>query len=238
MKLKNMKKHLLWVPAAALALTLAGQVATYYNQQPENSAAASWAFRPQSVQEARDKAHTIVRAQVVSVEKGEDLVVPAKGEPTGEDRLPTQRITVKVTKSFKGNAQVGNTLTLFQTGGDVTPNPAAPAGGQAQNKPEHREAPAGGKASANPNGTPPAGDHAVGATQGPKRFVLEGDPLYKAGEEFVLLLEDGPRGLLRPVSPEGRFKIENGTVKAMVTNAATRGVHGKPVADLERELGR
>ena len=237
MKLTKFKKHLLWIPGAALALILVGEVAVYYNEQPEATASASWAFHPKSLKETRDRAHTIVQAKVVSVEKGEDLVVPARGEPTGEDRIPTQRITVKVNKAHKGEAKEGDTLTLFQTGGEVT-DVAPPQGPRGEDAHERPEAPAGGKQGLSPDDPAPH-RHERGASQGrgPKKIVLEGDPLYKAGEEYVLMLEDGPKGQLRPVSPEGRFKVEKGgKVTAMVDNEATREVHGKGVAELERKI--
>ncbi len=237
MKLTKFKKHLLWIPGAALALTLAGQVAVYYHEQPEATAAASWNFHPKSLQETRDRAHTIVQAKVLSVEAGEDLVVPARGEPTGEDRIPTQRITVKVSKAHKGAAKGGDTLTLFQTGGDVQSAPA-PLGPRGQDDTEHLDAPAAGKDGLSPDDGAPH-KHERGASQGrgPKKVVLEGDPLYKVGEEYVLMLEDGPKGQLRTVSPEGRFKVEKGgKISAMVDSEATREVHGKSVAEFERKI--
>jgi hypothetical protein len=238
MNLTNATKYLLWAPAAVLALTLGGQVFLSHHEQPELVSEASWAFHPRSLRETRDRAHTIVRAQVVAVEKGEDLVVPARGEPSGEDRLPTQRITIKVTKNFKGAARPGQTLTLFQTGGEMQADPAPPTG-RASNSAEHLDEPAGGKGHVHPNDPAPVRHEVKGHGAGPRKLVLEGDPAYAVGEDYVLMLEDGPKGLLRTVSPEGRFKVErNGSVKAMVTEDATKDVHGKPVAELERELAR
>jgi len=43
-----------------------------------------------------------------------------KGLPNGEDRVPTQRITVNVEKVYRGQAAKGQTLVLFQTGGGST----------------------------------------------------------------------------------------------------------------------
>lgn len=201
----RLAKHLLWLPAVALALTLAGQVAMRRAEVPTVTAHASWAFHPKNFREARDRAHSIVHAQVVSVEKGDDLVLPVQGEPDGEDRIPTQRVTVRVKKVHKGSTAEGALLTLFQTGG--TRLLTRDAKGQPDQSPQAQQ------------------------------VFLEGDPPYEAGEEYVLLLEDGPRGLLRPVSPEGRFKVEkNGTVKAMVDNEATHTVHRKPLAELEKKI--
>lgn len=228
-------KQFVWVPAAALAVTLGAQVLHYRSEPPITIGAASWRFVPQSVEEASAQAHTIVRAQVVKVERGQDLLVPARGEPTGEDRIPTQKVTVKVQEALKGNAAAGSELTLFQTGGDLAAEPPASAGADRGAAPaEQLEAPG---AKGGPESTPPAGLHAnSNPSRGARRFILEGDPLYKVGEQYVLLLENGPRNQLRTVAPEGRFKVENGVVTPMVTNAATRELSGKPVAALESRI--
>jgi hypothetical protein len=203
----TMTKRLIWLPAVALGLALAGQAAVYRAEEPTLTMTASWRHRPASVDEARDLAKAVVRAEVVSVQPDADLVVPAAGEPTGEDRIPTQRVQVRVTKTHKGPVQDGQTLQLFQVGGKLLPT------------------------------TPPDGKQ--GARVEAKQLVLEGDPPYKAGEEYVLMLEDGPRGTMRPVAPEGRFRVEpGGAVAAMVDNAATKPVHGKGLAELERKLDK
>jgi hypothetical protein len=202
-----MKKQLMWLPAVALGLALAGQGALYRADEPVLTMTASWKHRPASVDEARDLAKAVVQAEVVSVRPDADLVVPAAGEPTGEDRIPTQRVQVRVTKAHKGAVQTGQTLEIFQVGGKLLPT------------------------------APPDGKQ--GARIEAKQLILEGDPLYKAGEQYVLMLEDGPRGTLRPVAPEGRFKIERGgAVSAVVDNDATKPVHGKSLAELERKLDK
>jgi hypothetical protein len=67
--------------------------------------------------------------------------------------------------------------------------------------------------------------------------LLSGDPLYKVGEQYLLMLEDGPRGMQRTISPEGRFRIEsNGTVTPVVDNEVTTSVKGKSVGELERQV--
>jgi hypothetical protein len=203
----TLKKQLLWLPGAALALALAGQVAIYQAEMPVVTASASWKFKPASLAETRDKASSIVQAEVVSVAPGPDLVVPASGEPTGEDRLPTQRVQVKVKKAVKGGAKAGDVLEVFQTGGKLLP-------------------------SGQPDGKNNARLQA-------KLVILEGDPLYQVGEEYLLFLEDGPRGMKRAVSPEGRFRVERaGALVAMVQNDATKELHGKAAVALERELER
>ncbi|MCA1844453.1 MAG: hypothetical protein LC792_14940 [Actinobacteria bacterium] len=77
---------------------------------------AAWVQTPKSVKEAVQMASTAVEAEVSAVAPGEDLVVPASLEPGGQYRIPTQKVTVKVTRTIKGSAAPGQTLNLFQTG--------------------------------------------------------------------------------------------------------------------------
>jgi hypothetical protein len=201
-----MKKQLLWLPAVALAVALAGQVGFYrYLDVPITEAHASWSFSPKDLKEARDHAPTIVEGDVVSVAAGPDIVTPAKGEPNDEDRIPTQHVQLKVSKVHKGNAKAGQVLDLFQTGGYEIPTDKADGkqGGRLQT-------------------------HIV---------LLSGDPLYKVGERYLLMLEDGPRNQLRTISPEGRFRIEsNGNVTPMVDNQVTSSVKGKALGELQRQV--
>lgn len=112
------------------------------------------------------------------------------------DRIPTRRVTVQVPTSYKG-ARAGQRLTLFQTGGTVTAPP------------------------------PPAkvtkGDVAQSNVQ---QVILEGDPLYSAGEEYLVMIEEGPQGTMRTVSPEGRYRYDTqiGTLSPMVKNTVTSQV--------------
>ena len=78
---------------------------------------ATWLYHPQSVAEAKSKASDVIVGRVVGVEAGPDIVVPVKDEPSGEDRIATQRIKVEVVKSFKGTSS--GTLTIFHTGTDT-----------------------------------------------------------------------------------------------------------------------
>jgi len=109
------------VAALGVAGVLAGS-AVYgsADQRPTVTIHATWEFHPQTVKQARDRAQTIVLAQVMSVRAGNDIVTREPGEPDGVDRIPTQRITVSVLQSYKGTATVHQQLTLFQTGGLVS----------------------------------------------------------------------------------------------------------------------
>ena len=68
-------------------------------------------------------------------------------------------------------------------------------------------------------------------------LVLEGDPFYRAGEQYLLLLQRGQTGVLLTIAPEGRYQVQrDGVLKAMVDNATTREVNGQSVAHAERKL--
>ncbi len=205
-RLPARRTHVTYALIAALALLLIGQVALYRLQRPAMVAHAVWDFQPKNFAEAKNRAKHIVLAEVVNVERGEDIVTKVEGEPNGEDRLPTQKVTLKVVKGYKGNAR-DTMITLFQTGGEVQ-NPPPPAEGE---KPPSVEG---------------------------SEVIFAGDPLYKVGEQYLLLLEPGPRDMQRIVSPEGRYKVEaNGTLEAMVDTDAAREVKGKPLVDVERQHG-
>ena len=122
---KRLHLHLrliLWMIATVvLALSLVAQVTAHdIEQQAEGDGRAIhfvWEFYPKSFREARDKATVIVLADVVKVERGPDAVVSVKGLPNNEDRVPMQHVTVKVAKTYRGQAVTGGTMTLAQTGG-------------------------------------------------------------------------------------------------------------------------
>ncbi len=193
-----------YILLAALALLLVGQGALNYLQPPARVAHPVWHFEPKNFAEAKNRAQRIILAEVVNVERGEDIVTKAEFEPNGEDRLPTQKVTLKVIKGYKGNGR-GDAITLFQTGGEVE-NPPPPAEGE----------------------KPPM----VEGTE----VIFAGDPLYKVGEQYLLLLEPGPRDMQRIVSPEGRYKVErNGTLTAKADTDAAREVKGKPLVYVERQ---
>jgi hypothetical protein len=169
-----------------------GKEATHVGAPPSNPECATtlnadWVNSPENLDEAVNLADTIVVAQVESVQKGEDLVIPGKDEPGGETRVPTSEVKVKVTKSEKGSAKAGDTMTLFQTGDSCQ--------------------------------------------------QMDEDPPYKKGQKHLLFLEQGPRGLQRTISPEGRYKENaDGTLEPAVEGPATEEVAGKKVKDIEPKL--
>jgi hypothetical protein len=202
-----MKKQLMWFPALAFALTLGGQAAFYANELPATELHASWKFKPTSIAEATDFAENIVQAEVVSVQRGADIVTAAPGEPNNEDRIPTQVVTVKVLDSLKGSHNVGDSIQLFQTGGLQMPETLT---------------------------SEPSKDQVRIQA---KKVVLEGDPLYIVGDQHLLMLDRGIRGLEKTIAPQGRFKIErNNTLTPTVDDEVTAPVRGKSLSEVQRSV--
>src|SRR3954454_13457619 len=102
-----MKTRLWWVATLVLTLTFAGQLVAYRLMPEPATLHASWAFHPKTLRETQDRAQSIVVAEVVSVKACPAIVSKVPSEPNGEVRLPTQRITVRVLKSYKGTAAAG-----------------------------------------------------------------------------------------------------------------------------------
>lgn len=200
-----MRTKLWFIATGILGLILVAQLAVSTSRPRNLVLYASWANSPKSLKEAHAIAKTIVLAEVIAVEQGDDLVVPVDGELNDEDRVPTQRVTLNVIKSYKGGAKTIDTVTLFQTGGVQTQVPTSDNGKELESN----------------------------AAQ----VILEGDPLYVIGEQYLLMLEDGPNGMQRTISPEGRYLLQkDGSLKAMVDNAMTKEVVSKPAKALEQEL--
>jgi len=195
---------LISVGIAVLALAFIGQLVFIGFQEPIATAHASWIFHPNTFDEALAEAKTIVLAEVVSVEKGEDIVMKAEEEPEGEVRTPTQRITLKVITPYSGDVKDGQMLSLFQTGGVVIDETA--------------EEPQEGSEIKVPV------------------VILEGDPLYKAGEQYLLLLVPGPDDMLRTISPEGRYLVSGNTLTPMLENEVTNFVRQNGLKELEASL--
>ncbi|HET9493862.1 MAG TPA: hypothetical protein VFR15_06500 [Chloroflexia bacterium] len=237
-----MKKHFWWVTAVALVLALVGQFLVYYNQKPMIAAHASWAFQPNSFQEVVNEARTIVTGRVESVQKGPDIVVEAKGEPTGQDVIPTEQITFRVNSAQKGNVGRDQVLTVFRTGGEVT-IPQGPAQGSIAPGPETSQRATGPEAAqgqkGDPNGPAPeqpaaAADPNRPATAQVKVFLLAEDPAYQVGQTYMLALTEGPNNTHRPVAPEGRLMVNaDGSVSTPADSEVGQGLNGRQLAQLQ-----
>jgi hypothetical protein len=71
-----------------------------------------------------------------------------------------------------------------------------------------------------------------------QQLVLEGDPAYRAGEQYLLMLEPGPQETLRPVSPEGRYRHDpkSGTLTAMAHGTVPDAITASRLSALESSL--
>ncbi len=75
---------------------------------------AVWYRNPQSAQDALHMSPLAVVGTVTGIAQAADIVVPAKGEPDGVDRVANQTITVAVKDTLKGKAAA--TIQVFHTG--------------------------------------------------------------------------------------------------------------------------
>ncbi|MEP6816572.1 MAG: hypothetical protein ABI873_13580 [Marmoricola sp.] len=85
---------------------------------------------------------------------------------------------------------------------------------------------------------PPPAKGTKGAESKVQHVILSGDPLYQVGEEYLVMLEAGPQGTLRTVSPEGRYRYDprSGALAPMVTDAVTHQVASKTLRALALTL--
>lgn len=237
-----MKKHFWWVTAVALALALGGQFLAYYTATPVVTAHASWAFQPNSFQDVVNEARNIVTGEVTAVQKGPDIVVEAKGEPGGQDVIPTEQISLRVNSVQKGNAAREQQITVFRTGGTVT-LPQGPQQGSVAPGPETSQRSEGPEVPLDAKGDPNAA-----APEQPKRqddpnrpagaqvkvLLLPEDPEYQVGQTYMLALTDGPNNTQRPVAPEGRLLVNpDGTVNSIADTAVGQGLNGRQLAQLQ-----
>lgn len=237
--------------SVALGAVLATQVAflnSPTSQPLERRYYASWVDHANTLKEGLEKSDHVILGEVVELMKGPDLVVPAVGEPSGEDRIPTTIVKLRVSKTYKSAATLGKFVELMQTGqstdAELLPRDPFPEDdndrgpfvkGKRQIEGESKKSPTG----------PSAGD--------PRATVLEDDPAYLVGEKYVLFLKDmqhsdGSAAALagvnpkmkRVLAPEGRMQI---TKSDRLKPATTRrgfapDFVGKPLTELENELAQ
>jgi len=208
--------RVLALTSAALGTMFVIQVAlvSYWNSQPpQRRLHASWVNHANTLKEGLDQSDHVILGEVVQLRKGPDLVIPAAGEPSGEDRIETTIVKLKVQKTYKGAPSDG--VELMQTGHSTdavllpgNPFPAAQGNGHVQVKGKRRVQ---GQSTTSPIG-PTAGDS--------RATILEDDPPYLVGEKYVLFLKDMQRSdesavalagvsraMTRVLAPEGRLQI-------------------------------
>jgi LPXTG-motif cell wall-anchored protein len=206
------KKYAWWGVVGILTLALVGQFVVYRLDHPATHGHAAWYFTPVDFNDVLNHASTVVEVKVIASAPGPDIVTKLAEEPSGEDRIPTENITVEVQGVDKGQAATGQQLIIFRTGGDhpTFPNPPPRLPGSNQS---------------NTKEPPPA--NVV-------EFMVDGDPQYQPGQLYFLALEAGPNNTMRPVSPEGRYLINaDGSVTAVTDSDIAQSVETHSLKDLQ-----
>lgn len=230
MTVSSMIKHAI----VALTVLFGVQFALAYRLNPPDDriAHASWAQNPQSMAELMGYASDVVRGRVVRVRRGSDITVSAPPEEGGADRIPVEVVTIQVQRRYSQGQGRPETIEVFHTG--------LSKGEAPWEKPDR------------PPGQPPQGMERPTlqvdkSPAGARTVILAGDPPYERGEEYVLALRAGPDiqvggqrvRTVRPVSPEGRFRVRGGRVEPMLDRANfARQLRGRPVEDLEQAVQR
>lgn len=246
-----MKKQLSWVVIVVLGLALVGQY--IYGYSTLNSQSVVHAAYPpmRDFKEVVDKADTIVEGEVVRVEAGPDEVVQLaepRDEPGGVDRIPSQRVTIRVRNTDKGTASAGQEIVVHRVGGQLQ-YPAAPQRGSIRGKdnPETLGPPPGQVGDKKPNPDSPAPqrpahqpDPNAPAGVQVKNYDLEGDPAYQVGDRVYLALQERPNepGIKQPVHPAGRYLVRaDGRLQGVADDDVSRSVNGRDIAEV-RSAGR
>jgi len=238
--------------SVALGATLAIQVAlvSHRNSQPpQRRLHASWVNHANTLKEGLDQSDHVILGEVVELRKGPDLVIPAAGEPGGEDRIETTIVKLKVHKTYKGAP--GEGVELMQTGHStdavLLPGNPFPATARDDDKSKSKI-----KSKRNVQGQSTTSP--IGPTAGDSRAtILEDDPPYLVGEKYVLFLKDPQHspssaaalaGLSpttkRVLAPEGRLQI---TKSDHLKPATTRrgfapNLVGRSLTEFETEIAQ
>ena len=230
--------RVLVLTSVALGAMLVIQVALVNSlnfQPPQRRFHASWVNHANTLKEGLDQSDHVILGEVIQLRKGPDLVIPAAREPSGEDRIETTIVKLKVHKTYKGGP--GEFVELMQTGHSTdavllpgNPFPAAQDNGRVQVKGKRRVQ---GQSTTSPIG-PTAGDS--------RATILEDDPPYLVGEKYVLFLKDmqDSSGMTRVLAPEGRLQI---TKSDHLKPATTRrgfapNLVGRSLTEFETEIAQ
>ncbi len=237
------------ITVAVLLGVLLIQLAVSFSHEQEPHTIAIWKNRPNNMAQAKRLANQIVTGRVTKIERADDLVVKAPGEPNDEVRIPVEVITITIEKSHKGGPL---RLHLPRLPGQPRPRPAQQTvqvfhTGLSVGVPvkDRREPPVSERPPRPAGGVDKPAQIPKPTEEEARTVMLHDDPAYKVGERYVLLLMDGPavkvRGTLiatkAPVSPEGRYRITADDQIEPVTQRGFAGqLKGKSVRELEAEL--
>jgi hypothetical protein len=201
------------VALGAMLVTQVALVNSLNSQPPQRRFQASWVNHANTLKEGLDQSDHVILGEVIQLRKGPDLVIPAAGEPSGEDRIPTTIVKLTVRKTYKGAP--GAAVELMQTGHstDAVLLPGNPFSAEPDTARVRIKGKRGvrGQSTTSPPG-PTAGDS--------RATILEDDPPYLVGEKYVLFLKDMQhsdesaaalagvsRAMTRVLAPEGRLQI-------------------------------
>lgn len=225
MKLRNV-----FVITIALLLgVLLIQVAVRIHEKPEGRTLAMWKNSPGNMGVAKGLANQIVTGRVTNIERAEDLVVTAPGEPNNEIRIPVEVVTIAIDKTHKGPR--AQTVQVFHTGLSV----GVPVKGRPE-PPDSERPPRPAEGVDRPAQVPEPTEEES------RTVLLPEDPAYQVGEQYVLLLMDGPAVKVRgasvrtktPISPEGRYRISaDNKVEPVTRRGFASQLRGRPLTELE-----
>lgn len=217
-----------------LVVVLVGQLAYQHFNPPTRYAMASWKDRPDSAEQTTELADHVVRVRVKNVRRAEPLTVAMENEPGGVDRVPVEVVTLEVLEDdAKGGKKTGETIELFHTGDSSQTPPGrrtdAPKGPQPEKPPDAVEKKDAAK------------HQSREGHMGVLFSAVMGDPEYKAGEEYLMFVREGPTlkvggqsvATQAAISPEGRWKVDrSGRLEPMSDKPWAERMRGKPAKEL------
>lgn len=219
--------RLLQGTVAVLFLAFAGQVGyQYWFNKSEPVLLATWAFEPRTLAEAKGLAKEVVEVTVTNIERADDLVVPAPGEPGGVERIAIEVVSMKVNGAMKGDP--GGVVQLFRTAGLPVTRRDMPPMNQAPPRP---------KGAPNPPVAPtPFVENTIN---------IHDDQAYKPGESYVMFLREGPQVTMRGqrvatktlLNPSTRFRVEaGGKIDPVIPDGLGAPFKGRPLQQFRGDI--
>lgn len=228
-------EKVLAVSAAVLLVVLLAQLGIQSFQDPKPNTIASWKNHPKSLDEAKKLSDQIVVGKVTRIRRTE--LYPQERENLPEKvSIPAEVVTFQVEDSLKGGKPA--TIEVFRTGSSIGQPPLERS--EPREKPPERPK----EGAVERSQRPPRGDEGQA-----RSVILIGDPPYKQGERYLLLLMDGPEvqvegGSIKtktPISPEGRYRLSaNNALEPVSTDRENfaEKLRGRALKEIEPQLRR
>lgn len=186
--------------SAILAGVFVVQLTVLIHQEPEERWVASWARSPKSLAQAKKLSSQIVRGRVIEIRQAKDLVIKAPGEPGGVDRIPVEVVTLALEGAYKGKSP--KTVEVFHTG-------LSPLSSRGHKRDAKRPAKHGGIAVKQP------AREVKPTLRERSGILLDDDPAYKVGNQYLLFLTSGPNVSIKGrsvrtmavIAPQGRYGV-------------------------------